>query len=1091
MVNWLSGSLARLIASPRKRLVHFLGLGATVMATTVLSYTVGASLFLNRAGSSSLPLFNLLLGLISIPVSLGISAIIDRYPRLKLYRILLAIGTVTISLLWKLLPITQDYYTLYISLSLMDLLTGILFWTLVADYFTSLEFKQYTPLLTMAMTAGGMISGWLVHLTSQSLETTELLIGVPILYVITIAQLLILDRHETPLAPEKTKPDTILNSLRTFPQLLTRYPIILMLAMGMLISSLLWQLSEFQFSQIYTHAIADEQALTGFLGLLSAGFSILELAIAGLITRPLVRLWGVNTLNLIYPITTLVSFLALAANGWLPAAVLMNINYDPIYSSIAQPVQNLNYNAVPYRFVGRVRVIIDGLVYPISQVIVGAVLLQLRSSLITTQLTLVGIGFSLLAVGIGYLTGKSYLQALLARLQSGSVNLDEVSLVRLPTDYAQDVRQLLASEEASAQILGLELASRLDDSAQFLDQVQQLLLRADATVRLAVVMLLSSRRHPEFDRFLRTQLVSEHATVREAVLEALIHSQQPISDVQLCYFLEDPNPSVRALACVAVRQADYVGEQVWAAYNRVWRLTGKQAMGNAARQAVIRAITGRTLSDSARNRLMPMVEQILPGADVAVKQEGLTALAALAKPDDTQLAELAIAELHHPHAAVRAAAVKLLSMVNNPLLLPKLGMALEDSDANVRRQATLAIAPYRDLAIPTIQLCLSHPRPEVVEAAIATLGQIKTRQAEDLLYQHLQPYYRQIAPSLAWRQQLPTHLPGWSVLAIALDDYHTQLVNRVFYVLACMGYESTISTVRRLLVSEDVRRRANAIETLASLPHRRFVQAILPLLNEPQFSAPLSAPLSPPSMPNPATYLHNGSKLGHDRPNPKLIHEILDACMNTDPTTAIAERANIYWQSRWIRVGALMAMLATGEKPPPDLDHDPDPWVRTIVRYIARPPAQRPPIQELFVNRILFLKTVSLLQSLSLDDLLLVDRVLEQQEFLAGELIFQEGSREETLHILYRGRVRILKQQSQQELALLESGEYFGDMALLNDAPRSATAIALTDCTLLTLDRSDFESLIAQRPELLLHMCRVLSARLREADKRLDALKVN
>ncbi|MDW8201969.1 MAG: HEAT repeat domain-containing protein, partial [Cyanobacteriota bacterium SKYGB_h_bin112] len=871
-----------------------------MMATNVVSYTVGASLFLNREGSSALPLYNLMLGLAAIPVSIGISIVIDRYSRLRLYQLLLTLGILAIGLQWELLPDTEDFYTLYISLNLMELLTGILFWTLVADYFTSLEFRQYTPLLTMAMTMGGIIGGSIVHIASQRTETMELLLMLPWLYGLAIVQLAILENSETPLAPETIKPDAFLVSLRTFPKLLSRYPIILLLAIGTFVSSLLWQLGELEFSQIYTNAITDEQDLTSFLGLLSAGFSVLELALTGLVTRLLIKRLDAGALNLVYPLTTLVSFVGLAINSWLPAAVLININHDPLYSSLAQPIQNLNYNAVPHRFVGRVRVMIDGLVYPLSQVVVGIVLFQLQSSLALDHLSWVGIGFSLVAVGIGYLTGKSYLYALMTRLHAGSVNLSDMQLVRLPTGITQDIYQLLTSDEPRNQILGLELAGRIDNPAQFLDQLQQLLLRGNATVRLAVVMLLSSRQHPEFDRFLRTQLVSDHAEVREAVLEALIRSQQPISDAQLYYFLEDPSPSVRALACVATRQSNHASAEVWAAYNHVWRLTGKQALNQAARRAVIRAIGGRSLSDSLRSRLLPLLEQVLINADSTVKQEGLTALASLARPGDTHLAKLAIAELTHPHAQVRAAAVKLLAVMHDPLLLPILVKTLNDSDIRVRQQATIAIACYQELAIPVVQPCLSSAQLEVVEAAIAILGQIKTKQAEDLLYQHLQAYYQHITLSLSWQQRLLTQLPGWSVLAITLDDYRTQLINRVFYVLACLGYESTINTVRRLLRSDDVRQRANAIETLASLPHRRFVQPILPILSQ-SYSV---------LQPNREIALHNGTKAGDDRLASTLIQEILTTCK---PTGSQVNCTDIGWRSRWVRIGAFMTSLTMGD----------------------------------------------------------------------------------------------------------------------------------------------------------------------------------
>ncbi|MDX2096868.1 MAG: cyclic nucleotide-binding domain-containing protein, partial [Leptolyngbyaceae cyanobacterium bins.59] len=146
------------------------------------------------------------------------------------------------------------------------------------------------------------------------------------------------------------------------------------------------------------------------------------------------------------------------------------------------------------------------------------------------------------------------------------------------------------------------------------------------------------------------------------------------------------------------------------------------------------------------------------------------------------------------------------------------------------------------------------------------------------------------------------------------------------------------------------------------------------------------------------------------------------------------------------------------------------------------------PNPNFFVNRIFFLKHVSLLQSLSLDDLQLVDQALRQREFLAGEIIFEEGSTQDDFFIIYRGNVLIRKhiRSTYRDLARLGSGEYFGDMALFEQAPRSATAIAETDCTLLSLERSHFQSLISHRPEIVMQMCRILSTRLREANERVD-----
>ena len=139
------------------------------------------------------------------------------------------------------------------------------------------------------------------------------------------------------------------------------------------------------------------------------------------------------------------------------------------------------------------------------------------------------------------------------------------------------------------------------------------------------------------------------------------------------------------------------------------------------------------------------------------------------------------------------------------------------------------------------------------------------------------------------------------------------------------------------------------------------------------------------------------------------------------------------------------------------------------------------------MNRMLFLKNIPLFQFLSLDDLLIIDEALTQKGFLAGESIFCEGSLGAEFCIVYRGSVLIRKKigGTEQELARLGPEECFGEMALFDDSPRSATAMALTDCTLLTLERSRFNSLLTQRPEMALEVCRVLSLRLRAANERL------
>lgn len=101
----------------------------------------------------------------------------------------------------------------------------------------------------------------------------------------------------------------------------------------------------------------------------------------------------------------------------------------------------------------------------------------------------------------------------------------------------------------------------------------------------------------------------------------------------------------------------------------------------------------------------------------------------------------------------------------------------------------------------------------------------------------------------------------------------------------------------------------------------------------------------------------------------------------------------------------------------------------------------------------------------------------------ADEYIVTEGESGSEMYILEEGKVEILKRSGDQQrrLGVLEQGDFFGEMAILEDLPRGASARAMTDCKLLRIDHSTFDQMLRQYPEIAVRMLRKLSSRLREA----------
>jgi len=112
-----------------------------------------------------------------------------------------------------------------------------------------------------------------------------------------------------------------------------------------------------------------------------------------------------------------------------------------------------------------------------------------------------------------------------------------------------------------------------------------------------------------------------------------------------------------------------------------------------------------------------------------------------------------------------------------------------------------------------------------------------------------------------------------------------------------------------------------------------------------------------------------------------------------------------------------------------------------------------------------------------------------------NEVIFKEGAVGDAFYLIILGSVRIstiVPGVGEEALTILREGEYFGEMALIDDAPRSASAIANEDTLLLLIEKDNFRKLLAKETgiayKLLWVFTKTLSARLRKTDEQLKSI---
>lgn len=112
------------------------------------------------------------------------------------------------------------------------------------------------------------------------------------------------------------------------------------------------------------------------------------------------------------------------------------------------------------------------------------------------------------------------------------------------------------------------------------------------------------------------------------------------------------------------------------------------------------------------------------------------------------------------------------------------------------------------------------------------------------------------------------------------------------------------------------------------------------------------------------------------------------------------------------------------------------------------------------------------------------------RRFVAGDALFQEGAPAQEAFLLQEGRIRLLKRvaMTDRSLAVIKPGDLFGEGALLDGATYGATAVALTDGTVLALDRGTFRSLLSHHPQVATRVVDQLVARLRDAEDQIEIM---
>jgi CRP/FNR family cyclic AMP-dependent transcriptional regulator len=137
------------------------------------------------------------------------------------------------------------------------------------------------------------------------------------------------------------------------------------------------------------------------------------------------------------------------------------------------------------------------------------------------------------------------------------------------------------------------------------------------------------------------------------------------------------------------------------------------------------------------------------------------------------------------------------------------------------------------------------------------------------------------------------------------------------------------------------------------------------------------------------------------------------------------------------------------------------------------------------------LRAVPLFSSVPDEQLRTLATVVTRKSLARGATVMVAGDQTDSLYIILSGRLKVMMSDAEGKeviLSILGPGEFFGEMGLIDDSPRSASVVGIEPCELLSIAKRDFNKCLADNFEMAMAVMRGLVRRLREADRKIGSL---
>jgi CRP/FNR family cyclic AMP-dependent transcriptional regulator len=999
----------------------------------VLAKSAQRELFLAAYPRSSIPDAFLLSAAVLAVVSLVVSALTERLNLVPLMRWLLLGGAGLLGLAFVTVHVWQagGPMTAYVTVEVLMSVLLSQAWGVASEAVDVRSAKRLLPLVGLgaglAWTAGGFAVSGLARWLGAS--TLLLLAAGSLLGALSLLQLVA--RHDLRVERRRAAAEPFFIGLASGLKAVFTEPLARVLAVLITVELVVEKLTDFQlFALAQQRFVGQPGGVAAFMGLFFGVTGAITL-LAPLVSGRLLTSFGSTRVLVAGQVWLLLGALAFLAFPLFGVVVVLTGGDRVIKQALTAPARSQIFGALPAKRRAQAGALLRGVLAALFGALAALVLKALPSSLPVQYLSL---GAAVLLVGLVVLTARTLRQAYLAALQR-SVDTSQLDLdgpgAKRPLYREQLVMleaELSSSDEGRA-VLAVSVL-RAGEPSTTRPLLHRALSHPSAEVRALAVVTLGQAGNPDdVELVLATLTAAREDEVRAACLEALAELKAVAALPALTPLCAASAPSVRALARVCrARLLEVAGTP--GADTELSTIEAMLSSGNEdERRAAAWAIGRIPLhSDELRARFTPL----LGDGSLDVRRAAIGASAQFA--DEGILRQL-VSALEEP--AIQAAAFEAFTRLN-------------------------------DEGVTSVEKVLHGAPPGLVVRAAAAFAQGSGERATDVLQRwldHEAPQVRYRATrALVQRRRTSTWRPPGEAVLLRFIQAELKQGYRYYAALAGLATQFDAGDAQLRFVTGELQSRAQETE--------RRLLALVGVVADPRI-ARLSHSLRDANPQVAARVLELVEQSLNDR-LAALVMPFLERQSALVKAQIGVERFAV---PSSFAADPLAALLSLGD------EH------LKLVAYVAFKgrlaglpslTSQEDALLRL-VEKVRFLRSVPVFKELSPEDLMKLAEIATSSHHAKDTVIFREGDPGDVLCMVVSGLVAI--RTGQTVIATQKPNDFFGELALFDQEPRSADAVALQETVLLEIGGADLDAVMERRPEIAREIIRVLARRLRSTTK--------